>query len=105
MRIRDMQIDLDELGEVEDGDDRFLIGTGTFLGASFHVHAVRVVNDDGEQLVTHADGEDTEDTEYCEGARALRRLVDGDEPDSPYCTVQLPGREGEWVVWIVPYCD
>lgn len=92
-----MAIFLDELRQMDDGDDGVLLGTAYLLSIPFHVQAARVFVDDNNH------GRQTGDTPLAE--RMVEDLAQFDDAAEPFCTLQLPGREGDWVVWIVPHCD
>jgi hypothetical protein len=77
-----------------DGEPGVMLGTQVIFGTSHHVYAFRVkVGDDGCQS---ADGDPH---------RRFSAYAIADEQCEPYCTVKLPGRSGEWVLFITPYQD
>jgi hypothetical protein len=78
-----------------DGDAHVLWAAATIAGASFHIAAVEVQDQDSEQIAVSAAGGRMLD--------ALDQLDGG--PDGPYETVQLPGPgDRKFVLAITPYC-
>lgn len=79
-----------------------LLGNCTAFGGNFHVEALRIRWDDTEGQQTwqaELDQEDfeTNDEILCD----LYRL----DPEGPFTTVEIPGFEGEWVLFMYPFKD
>ena len=92
-----MMLDLKVTKEPEDvssaKDGSRLLATVTIFGADHHLELIRVsVDDEGGQ---YADNEEYED-DYC----GLQRLHEG-----KYQTFEVPGFEGAYIAYMVPYDD
>jgi hypothetical protein len=76
------------------GPDDVMLGTAEVLGVLYHAQAVRVAEDEhGLQLAT------------LDPCNRFAELCLMDHPDGSYQTVEIPGHAGEYVVWLVPYCN
>jgi hypothetical protein len=73
-------------------EDAMLHGSTNILGTPFHVRAIRVLKDPGGAYKA----EDEVFEEDLENAYALNG-------DAPFCTVNLDGHEGEYVLLIYPH--
>lgn len=91
----------------EEVPERALLGEVEFFGQWFHVQAIRVERAPaGEQRVYLLPGDTIDDPGdvWHDLDNMLDRLCAA-EGVGAFQTVQLPGREGEWVLWIVPHAD
>jgi len=70
----------------------YLHGNIEFLGVDFHVSLLRITYKDDEMFPYDSDN----DFElFCD----IQSFNEG-----RYHTIQIPGREGDWVMFIYPYC-
>lgn len=85
---------------------RALLGTVAILGQPFHVQAIRVERSPhGGQRVPFVVWDEGDDDPVGDDIRDLLEKLRIAEDATNFATVNLPGREGEWVLWIVPYED
>lgn len=79
--------------EPVDGEPGVLIGSARIGGLDLHVFAVEVeVNAEDLQAATG------------DPLRRLERLDALATPEAPYETTEIPGYEGQWVIWAEPFC-
>ena len=72
----------------------FYHGNMEFLGVTFHVTLLRITYENDEIVPYNQDNED-EVILFDE----MQSFIEG-----RYHTIQIPGREGDWVMFIYPYC-
>lgn len=92
-------------GDEDAANPRALLGTAYIFGSPFHVQAVRVERSpDGQQVVPRdpdlIDPDDDEVRADCDTLLTNLALFEG---GAAFVTVELPGRAGEWVLWITPH--
>ena len=81
--------DLRHLRSEEPG---YAIGSCTIAGTMFHVEALRVTRDEDGCQVGWQDPHD--------------RYADiGTLDEHAFQAVEIPGLDGEWILWIRPFCD
>ena len=77
---------------MKEAEEDYILGRAEFGEMPFHVEAVRVLEtDDGIQVAT---------TEMNERRLDALHHAHG---DGAFQTVEIPGHEGYWVLWITPY--